>query len=69
MMAKNDDIVLPADPADPEDSDVTAEAMDRGQRVRKLRQTLGLSLAECTALLADPAKIAELEQRVQNAPE
>jgi putative transcriptional regulator len=42
-------IVLPADPADPEDFDVTPEALDRGQRARLIRMTrtkLGLSQAE-----------------------
>ena len=50
-------IVLPADPADPEDFDVTAEAMDRAQKVRTLRRALGLSTSECMALLGDPDKI------------
>ena len=43
---KNEPITLPADPADPEDFDVTAEALERGQRARLIRQTrteLGLS--------------------------
>ncbi|CCF18661.1 Transcriptional regulator, XRE family [Pseudorhizobium banfieldiae] len=43
---KNEPIILPADPADPEDFDVTAEALERGQRARLIRQTrteLGLS--------------------------
>ena len=43
---KNAPIILPADPADPEDFDVTAEALERGQRARLIRQTrteLGLS--------------------------
>jgi putative transcriptional regulator len=57
-------IVLPADPTDPEDGDVTAEAMDRGQRVRMLRKALGLSTSECIALLNDPAKIDELTARL-----
>ena len=46
---KRDSIVLPMDPADPEDFDVTAEAMDRGQRARLIRRTrtgLGLSQTE-----------------------
>jgi putative transcriptional regulator len=46
---KKEPIILPADPADPEDFDVTAEAMDRGQRARLVRKTragLGLSQAE-----------------------
>jgi len=43
---KTEPIILPADPADPEDFDVTAEALERGQRARLIRQTrteLGLS--------------------------
>ena len=36
---KRKPIVLPADPADPEDFDVTDEAMDRGLRARLIRRT------------------------------
>ncbi len=46
---KKESIVLPADPADPEDFDVTSEALDRGQRARMIRKTrtgLGLSQTE-----------------------
>lgn len=46
---KKEPIALAADPADPEDFDVTAAAMDRGQRARLIRRTrtgLGLSQAE-----------------------
>jgi len=46
---KKDSIILPADPTDAEDFDVTAEALDRGQRARMIRQTrtaLGLSQTE-----------------------
>jgi hypothetical protein len=42
MTMQGERIVLPADPADPEDFDVTAEAMDRGQEVRMLLKALGL---------------------------
>lgn len=48
-MAKKEHIVLPADPADPEDFDATAGAMDRARRARLIRRTrtgLGLSQAE-----------------------
>lgn len=38
-MAKKEPIILPADPADPEDFDVTAEALDRAQRARLIRKT------------------------------
>lgn len=47
-MEKNP-IVLPSDPEDAEDFDVSAEAMDRGQRARLIRKTrtgLGLSQTE-----------------------
>ena len=46
---KKENIVLPADPSDAEDFDVTAAALDRGQRARLIRMTrtdLGLSQAE-----------------------
>ena len=46
---KKERIVLPADPTDAEDFDVSAEAMDRGQRARLIRRTrteLGLSQSE-----------------------
>ncbi|MFT9164404.1 MAG: hypothetical protein ABF504_04925 [Komagataeibacter saccharivorans] len=46
---KNDPIILPADPADPEDFPITQEGMDRGQRARMIRRTrtaLGLSQAK-----------------------
>jgi putative transcriptional regulator len=43
---KSEPIALPADPADAEDFDAAAEALDRGQRahlIRKTRTGLGLS--------------------------
>lgn len=44
---KKNPIILPADPADPEDFDVTAEAMDRAQRARLIRKTrLALKLSQ-----------------------
>ena len=46
---KNDPIILPSDPDDPDDFDVSAAAMDRGQRARLIRKTrtaLGLSQTE-----------------------
>lgn len=48
-MVKKEHIILPADPTDQEDFDVTLEAMDRAQRARLIRKTrtgLGLSQAE-----------------------
>lgn len=39
---------MPGDPADPEDFDVTAEAMDRARRARLVRTTrTGLHLSQC----------------------
>jgi putative transcriptional regulator len=46
---KNGRTVVPSDPVDAEDFDVTVEAMDRGQRARLIRRTrtaLGLSQSE-----------------------
>ena len=46
---KKEHIILPADPSDMEDGDVTAEGLDRGLRARLIRTTrtgLGLSQAE-----------------------
>ena len=47
-MQKKDRIAIPADPDDPEDFDVTEEAVEIGQRGRLIRMTrtsLGLSQA------------------------
>lgn len=46
---KNEPTMLPADPADIEDFEVSAEALERGQRARLIRSTrtgLGLTQAE-----------------------
>ena len=48
-MQKKEIIAIPADPDDPEDGDVTVEALERGLRarvIRKARVGLGLSQAE-----------------------
>ncbi|WP_244421528.1 helix-turn-helix domain-containing protein [Allomesorhizobium alhagi] len=48
---------LPADPADAEEFDATAEALDRGQRARLIRTTrtaLGLSQTEFTGRFRVP---------------
>lgn len=48
-MQKKETIAIPADPDDPEDGDVTVEALERGLRarvIRKARVSLGLSQAE-----------------------
>ena len=44
---KKEDIALPADPADVEDFDVSAEGLERGQRARLIRKTrMGLGLSQ-----------------------
>ncbi len=71
-MAKNDPIVLPADPDDPEDGDVTAEGMERGQRARLIRTArtkLGLSQAEFAARFRVPVgTLRDWEQARVTAP-
>jgi putative transcriptional regulator len=70
---KNGPIILAADPADPEDFDVTVEAMDRGQRARLIRKTrtgLGLSQAEFAARFRVPAgTLRDWEQARATAPD
>ena len=54
---KKEPIILPADPSDPEDFDVSPEALDRGQRARLIRQTrtkLGLSQPDFAARFCIP---------------
>jgi putative transcriptional regulator len=56
-MAKSERIVLPADPDDPEDFDVTEEGLERGLRARTIRMTrtkLGLSQPEFAARFRVP---------------
>lgn len=70
---KKERIVLPADPADPEDFDVTAEALDRGQRARLIRKTrtdLGLSQAEFAGRFHVPVgTLRDWEQARATAPD
>lgn len=70
---KKDHIVLSADPADPEDFDVTAEAMDRGQRARLIRKTrtaLGLSQPEFARRFRVPVgTLRDWEQARATAPD
>jgi len=70
---KNEHITLPADPADPNDFDVTQEAMDRGQRARLIRRTrtgLGLSQAEFAARFHVPVgTLRDWEQARATAPD
>ncbi len=69
---KRERIMLPADPADPEDFDVTPDAMDRGQRARLIRKTrtgLGLSQAEFASRFHVPVgTLRDWEQARATAP-
>lgn len=70
---KKEHIVLPADPNDAEDFDVTAEALDRGQRARLIRKTrtgLGLSQADFAARFRVPVgTLRDWEQARATAPD
>jgi len=70
---KNEPIVLPSDPADSEDFDVTSEGMDRGQRSRLIRTTrtkLGLSQAEFAERFRVPVgTLRDWEQARVTAPD
>jgi putative transcriptional regulator len=70
---KKPPIVLPADPGDPEDFDVTGEAMDRAQRarlVRTARTRLGLSQAEFARRFRVPiGTLRDWEQARSTAPD
>jgi putative transcriptional regulator len=70
---KNKPITLPADPADAEDFDVTAEAMDRSQRARLIRKTrtrLGLSQVEFASRFRVPVgTLRDWEQARATAPD
>jgi len=65
--------VLPADPNDPEDFDVTAQGLERGQRARLIRMTrtsLGLSQAEFAARFRVPVgTLRDWEQARATAPD
>lgn len=70
---KKEPIVLPSDPADAEDFDVTAGAMDRGQRARLIRRTrtgLGLSQTEFAERFCVPVgTLRDWEQARATAPD
>ena len=70
---KKERIALPADPADPEDFDVTAEALERGQRARLIRTTrtdLGLSQSEFASRFRVPVgTLRDWEQARATAPD
>jgi putative transcriptional regulator len=65
-------IALPADPSDPEDFEVTPEALDRGQRARLIRKTrtgLGLSQDEFASRFHVPVgTLRDWEQARATAP-
>lgn len=71
MRRKN--IALPADPADTDDFDVTAEALDRAQRARLIRKTrtgLGLSQSEFASRFRVPVgTLRDWEQARATAPD
>ncbi len=70
---KNEHITLPADPSDAEDFEVTAEALDRGQRARLIRKTrtaLGLSQLEFASKFRVPVgTLRDWEQARATAPD
>lgn len=70
---KNETTVLPADPSDPEDFDVTAQGLERGQRARLIRKTrtdLGLSQAEFATRFRVPVgTLRDWEQARVTAPD
>lgn len=70
---KKELIILPSDPRDPEDFDVTPEALDRAQRarlIRKARTGLGLSQAEFAARFHVPVgTLRDWEQARATAPD
>lgn len=72
-MVKSERIILSSDPADAEDFDVTAEAMDRGQRARLIRKTrtgLGLSQSEFASRFRVPVgTLRDWEQGRTTAPD
>ena len=70
---KKEHIVLPADPSDAEDFDVTAEGLDRAQRARLIRKTrtgLGLSQTDFAARFRVPVgTLRDWEQARATAPD
>jgi putative transcriptional regulator len=73
IKVKKERIILPSDPTDPEDFDVTAEALDRAQRarfIRKIRTDLGLSQAEFAKRFRVPVgTLRDWEQARATAPD
>lgn len=72
-MVNKDHIVIPADPDDPEDFDVTAKGMERGQRARLIRTTrtaLELSQTEFASRFRVPVgTLRDWEQARVTAPD
>ena len=70
---KKEHIILPADPVDPEDRDVSIEGMQRGQRARLIRKTrtdLGLSQTEFASRFRVPVgTLRDWEQARATAPD
>ena len=70
---KKKPVTLPANRADSEDFDMTAEALDRGQRARLIRMTrtgLGLSQAEFASRFRVPVgTLRDWEQARVTAPD
>jgi putative transcriptional regulator len=70
---KNKLITLPSDPADAEDFDATAEALDRGQRarlIRKVRTGLGLTQSEFASRFRVPVgTLRDWEEARATAPD
>lgn len=70
---KKEHIILPADPADPEDRDVTVDALDRGHRARLIRKTrtgLGLSQIKFASRFRIPVgTLRDWEQARTSAPD
>ena len=73
MSVKSAPTALSADPADPDDFDVSAQGLDRGQRARMIRQTrttLGLSQAEFATRFRVPVgTLRDWEQARATAPD
>ena len=72
-MQNNERIAIPADPDDPEDFDVTEEALERGFRSRNIRRTriaLGLTQAEFAARFHVPVgTLRDWEQSRSTPPD
>lgn len=68
---KNEPIALQADPQDPEDFDVSAEGLDRGQKAREIRQVrnrLGLSQPEFAKRFRVPVGTLRDWEQARTAP-